>query len=86
MLIRAASLSLWNTLELLDFWREVVWGVARQQVAVCSRKPPKVLVIAVKVQVRCHFLQHYSLKGSHWEARHNTIYAESEGCFFFLKT
>lgn len=64
MLIRAASLSWRNTLELLDFWREVVWGVARQHVAVCSRKAPKALVIAVKVQVCCHFSQHYSPKGS----------------------
>lgn len=31
MLIRAASLSQWNTQELPVFWREVVWGVARQQ-------------------------------------------------------
>lgn len=31
MLIRAASLSQRNTQELPDFWREVVWGVARQQ-------------------------------------------------------
>lgn len=31
MLIRAASLSQRNMQELPDFWREVVWGVARQQ-------------------------------------------------------
>lgn len=63
MLIRSMSLSRRNTLELLHFWREVVWGVARQQVAVCSRKAPNALVIAVKVQVCCHVSQHDSLKG-----------------------
>lgn len=41
MLIRAASLSWRNTLELLDFWREVVRGVARQQVAVCKQEGPQ---------------------------------------------
>lgn len=41
MLIRATTLSRRNTLELPDFWREVVWGVARQQVAVCSRTCPQ---------------------------------------------
>lgn len=65
MLIRAASLSRRNTLELPDFRREVVWGVARQQVASAAGRAPKTLVVAVKVQLS--------------RTSHKAIYAGSEG-------